>query len=79
MTMKTLRGVKESTWLEMKSMAAKRGVPIARLLDIMIEDYSKISETFWKKIFESEKILSDEEARSMDKVTREIRKERGFR
>ena len=40
---------------------------------------SKKDKEFWDKILNSEKILSDKEADEIEKVTKALRKEHGFR
>jgi len=45
----------------------------------MVKKNQKLRDSFWKKIFESEKILSDEEADNIENLIKLMRKELGFR
>jgi len=77
--LKTVRNVNESTWAEIKSIAAKHRVPIGTLLDRMIGDYKKHSDETWSKILNPEKILSDKEANDINNAAVKLRKEYGYR
>ncbi len=79
MTTKTIKNVDERTWRKMKSLSAEQNLPVARLLDKMVHDYSGSSREFWKSILEHDKILSDKEAKDMLETVKSLRKERGFR
>lgn len=77
--LKTVRNVNESTWAEIKSIAARHRVPIGIVLDRIIRTYNKNSNETWSKILNPEKILSDKEANEMYDVVIKLRKEHGFR
>lgn len=80
MTLKTIKGVSEDKWSEFKSMAAKNNIPMGKLLENMVDAYSrKEAENFWNRILSGEKILSDKEAEGLENVVKSLRKERGFR
>lgn len=79
MNLKTIKGVREEKWAEFKSLAAKKRVPMGRLLESMIESYSKHSEETWKKILSGKKVLSDREAEEMRKFVSGLRKEEWFK
>lgn len=79
MGLKTIKGVREEKWSELKSMAAKNRVPMGKLLENMIEAYSKHTEEVWRRILKGEKILSDKEAEEMKKHISELRKEKWFK
>ena len=77
--LKTVRNVNESTWAEIKSIAARHRISIETLLDRMVKDYDKHSNEIWSKILNPEKILSDKEANEMHSIVVKLRKEYGFR
>ncbi len=77
--LKTVRNVNESTWAEIKAIAARHRVSIGTLLDRMTKDYEKNSNETWSKILNPEKILSDNEAKEISNVAVKLRKEHGFR
>ncbi|MEK6934107.1 MAG: hypothetical protein AABW75_04480 [Nanoarchaeota archaeon] len=79
MEVKTIKGIDEGTWIEFKTLAAKKRITMGKLLRVMIEKYSRDSNEFWDSILSGEKILTDKEAKVMHKYSRELRKERGFR
>ncbi len=79
MGLKTIKGVDEKTWNEFKSLAAKRGIRMGKLLEYMIDSYVKDSRHKWETLLSGEKLLSEEEADEMKKIVRELRNEEGFR
>ena len=79
MGLKTIKGVDEKTWNEFKSLAAKRGIRMGKLLEHMIDSYVKDSRHKWETLLNVEKLLSDEEAEEMKKILKELRNEEGFR
>ena len=79
MGLKTIKGVDEKTWNEFKSLAAKRGIRMGKLLEHMIDSYVKDSRHKWETLLNGEKLLSDEEAEEMKKILKELRNEEGFR
>lgn len=78
-TTKTLKSVDEDSWFEFKSLAAKNNMKIGKFFEKMIEEYKENSKNFWEDILGCEKILSDEEAKYIEKVVKRVRKEIGFR
>ena len=79
MALKTIKGVSEEKWAELKAMAAKSRVPMGTLLGNMISAYEKHREEVWNKILHGEKNLSDKEAADMKKIVAELRKEKWFK
>jgi hypothetical protein len=79
MDIKTIRGADEDTWRRFKILAAKTGVSMATLLKAMVKEFEKSSRKFWRELLEEEKLLSNEEAEDMLKISREIRVMKGFR
>ncbi len=79
MNVKTVKGIKENKWLKFKSLAAEKNMPMGSLLELMIDDYSGHADAFWEKILSGEKILSNTDAEEIEKLTKELRKEHGFR
>ncbi len=79
MTLKTIKGINEDSWLEFKSIAARNGMNMGTLFEQMLEEYKKKPEEAWKVILHSGKILSDKDAKEMEKITRKTREEYGFR
>ena len=76
---KTIKGVDVETWVEFKALATKKCISMGKLLAIMIHEYKRSSDEFWKDILKGEKIISDKDAEEMHKVSRKLRKEWGFR
>ncbi len=79
MATKTIKDVDERTWRTLKGISADFNMPMGRLLDKMVEEYSTSGREFWKTILEHEKILTDKEAEELIEVGKLVRKERGFR
>lgn len=79
MGLKTIKDVDEKTWNEFKSLAAKRGVRMGKLLEHMVDSYVKNSRHKWEMLLNGEKLLSKVEADEMKKIVRELRNEKGFR
>ncbi|PIN75037.1 hypothetical protein COV18_04735 [Candidatus Woesearchaeota archaeon CG10_big_fil_rev_8_21_14_0_10_37_12] len=76
---KTIKDVDEQAWAEFKSLAAKNNVKMGVFFKTMLNEYKKSTNTFWERILNGEKILSDKEADEMEKVVVAVRKEHGFR
>jgi len=79
METKCIKNVDEETWREFKTLAAKNNLKMAVLLRIMIKEFEKNNKKFWNEVLDGEKLMSDKEADEMIKITKEFRKERGFR
>ena len=79
METKCIKDVDEETWREFKTLAVKNNLKMAVLLKIMIKEFEKNNRKFWDEILYGEKLMTDKEAEEMIKITKEIRKERGFR
>ena len=79
MGLKTIKGIREEKWAELKSISAKNRLPMGKLLENMIDSYPKHNEDFWNRILKGEKNLSDKEATEMNKVVAELRKENWFK
>ena len=79
METKCIKDVDEETWREFKTLAVKNNIKIAVLLKIMIKEFEKNNRKFWDEILYGEKLMTDKEAEEMIKITKDIRKERGFR
>ena len=79
METKCIKDVDEETWREFKTLAVKNNLKMAVLLKIMIKEFEKNNRKFWDEILYGEKLMTDKEAEEMIKITRDFRKERGFR
>ena len=79
MMTRTIRDVDDKTWRKLKILSADHEMTMGRLLKKMTEEYEVKSKEFWKAVLEGEKIISDREAEELKAVSREIRKEHGFR
>ncbi|MBI5393589.1 hypothetical protein HZA96_07010 [Candidatus Woesearchaeota archaeon] len=79
MVVKTIKNIDNETWIRFRNLSVKNRVTMARLLRDMIENYEHRSTKFWNKILNAEKIISDKEADEIEKITKRIRKEYGFR
>ena len=79
MEVKTIKGVDEETWKEFKNLAVKNNLKMPLLLKVMIKEFEKKGNEFWKEILDRERNLDETEAKDMLEITNEVRKERGFR
>ncbi|MBI2675607.1 MAG: hypothetical protein HYX24_04060 [Candidatus Aenigmarchaeota archaeon] len=79
MSLKTIKNVREEKWAELKSIAAKHRIPMGKLLESMVDTYSKNNEDGWKRILHGRKDLTDAEAEGIREVVAELRKEKWFR
>ncbi len=79
MGVKTIKGVDETAWAEFRSLAAKNRMRSGDFFNKLVDSYKADEEEAWGKILGSKKILSDEEADDIQKIVRELRKEKGFR
>jgi len=76
---KTIKGIDEETWGEFKSFAARNKVKLGTFFKTLVKEHEKNSATFWEKILNGEKILSDTEADDIEKTVTRVRAENGFR
>lgn len=79
MEVKTLKGIKPEKWMKFKALAAKSNLPMGKLFENIIDDYEKRVEETWNKILYGKKIATNSDAKSMIKILKKLRKERGFR
>ena len=79
METKCIKYVDEETWKKFKNLAEKNKINMSVLLGIMVNEFEKSNRKFWNEILNWNKLLTDEEADEMIKITKEFRKERGFR
>ncbi|MBI4147924.1 hypothetical protein HY490_01405 [Candidatus Woesearchaeota archaeon] len=75
---KTIKNVGDDTWAEFKGLAAQHKVKMGTLFKTLIQEYKRKS-PFWEEILEGEKILSEKEARELEKVVHAVRQDCGFR
>ena len=68
--------IEDETWKAIKELAERRKVKIATLLKLLVENYKRIER---KKIIPEKPILSESEAKDLLKITKELRKELGYR
>jgi len=79
METKCIKYVDEETWKKFKNLAEKNKINMSVLLGVMVNEFEKSNRKFWDEILNWNKLLTDEEADEMIKITKEFRKERGFR
>ena len=79
MSVKTVKDVDDETWRKLKILSAEEDIKMGTLIKNMTESYIKTKEDVWDRILAGEKILSDVEADDIEKITKKLRKERGFR
>lgn len=79
MVVKTVRGVKEETWNQIKSEATRRNTTVGEYLQEMLESSKKYNELCWDHLLNAPKILSDKDAAGMKEVVAKLRREKGFR
>ncbi|MDA3779984.1 MAG: hypothetical protein PF487_07180 [Bacteroidales bacterium] len=79
MEVRSIKNVDSETWKKFKLLAAKEGVSMASLLKNMIVGYQKKKSDVWGMVFENSGKLSDKEADDIEKITKDLRKEYGFR
>ncbi len=76
---KTMKGVEEETWAEFRSLAARNRMKTGKFFEKLIKSYKQNTNDFWNEILTGEKILSELEAKDMQIITKNMRKERGWR
>ena len=76
---KTVKGIDEKTWADFKDMAAKDKVKLGLFFKNLVEERKRQTASFWKEVFNSGKIISDEEAEGMKKAVKQLRQEQGYR
>jgi len=76
---KCIKDVDEETWKEFRALAVKNKINMSVLLKTMVNGFEKSNRKFWDEILTADKLLTDKEADEMIKITKEFRKERGFR
>ncbi len=79
MAVKTVRNIKEETWQEIKTEAAKRGMNMNEYFDHMLESSKKYEELIWDHILNHPKNISDKEAANMKRYVKQLRTEKWFR
>jgi len=79
MPTKTIKDVDEDTWRKLKVLSAEQDMRVGKLLRNITENYIKKRNQVWAKILEGKKILSENEAREIEKVVKKLREEHGFR
>ena len=76
---KCIKNVDEDTWKDFKTLALKNSMKMSILLKIMVNEFEKNSKDLWKEILSRKKSLTNEEANDIEKIVKNMRKERGFR
>jgi len=79
MVTKTMKGVTQEVWAEFKSLAAKNNMKAGPFFERLVYSYKDNADKVWDNILSGEKILTEEEAKDIEKITKRIRKEYGFR
>lgn len=79
MQIKTIKNIDQETWATFKATAAKNNLKMSILLKLMVNEFNKNSSQFWNNILNTEKNLTDKEAEDILQITKEARKEKGFR
>lgn len=79
MEIKTIKGISNERWIEFKTLAAKKNVPLGAFFEIILSNYSRNSDLFWNKVLSRKKILSDSEADAFEEDIKKLRKDKGFR
>lgn len=74
-----MKGVEDEAWAEFKSLAAKNNLKAGQFFEKLVHFYKENTTAFWDTILSGRKIISDKEAAEMQKMVRELRKEKGFR
>lgn len=76
---KTIKGIDENIWLEFKSLASRNNSRTGKFFEVLVQEYKNRSAKSWTNILNAGKILSDGEAEDMNKLVRELRREKGYR
>jgi hypothetical protein len=79
MTVKTVRNIKEETWQEIKTEAAKRSMNMNDYFDHMLKSSKKYEKLIWDHVLHPPKNLTNKEAEEMKKHVKKLRSEKGFR
>ena len=76
---KTIKGVTEETWAEFKGLASRNDDTVGSFFEKLIAFYKKESKTFWDDILGGDPIITEEEAKDIEKEIISLRKQRSFR
>ncbi|MBU3923596.1 MAG: hypothetical protein KJ592_01650 [Nanoarchaeota archaeon] len=79
MEIKSIKGIDSQTWNTFKATAIKNNIRMSMLLKLMLSEFNKNSKTFWDNILNDDENLTEKEANDIEKITSNIRKEKGFR
>ncbi len=74
-----MKGVEEEVWAEFRSLAAKNRMKTGQFFEKVIRSYKQDTDDFWNTVLKGEKIISEEEAKSIEMSIKKMRKERGWR
>lgn len=74
-----MKGIQEETWAEFRSLAAKNRMKTGQFFEKLVISYKQNTNDFWKEVLKGEKILSEQEARDIEAMTKKMRKEVGWR
>ncbi len=78
-SVKTIKGIDEETWFEFKSMASKNNLKMPEMFKLVVSSWKSRSSNTWEKILNSERILSEKDAKSLLKTSAELRSESDYR
>lgn len=78
-TTKTLKGVDDNVWNTFKSISARSNMPMGKMFELMVGEFEDKSRNFWDGIFNTEALLSEDEAKELNESVKNTRKEWGFR
>ena len=75
---KTIKGMDEETWFKFKSLASENNLKMPEMFKVIVDDWRR-SSTFWERILNYEKTISEEDAKVLLRKSKDLRAESGFR
>jgi|APSaa5957512622_1039677.scaffolds.fasta_scaffold02473_5 hypothetical protein len=79
MEVRTIKNVDAETWKKFKVLAVREGVSMSVLLRGLVNSYDRKKSSVWGKVFDKDNKLKYGEAEDLEKISKKLRKERGFR
>lgn len=75
-----IKNINDEDWRTFKAESAKHGMKIGEFFSELVEEHTeRCSELSWNELLYGKKTLTEEDAKNIRKVMKEIRKEFKFR
>lgn len=79
MTTRTIKDVDDATWKTLRELATRKKQKMGTLLKHVVREYEKKELKPTKTFVPKTPIISSREARELERIVREMRRESGFR